>query len=85
MDHLADGLCLQLMNCPLDLFVEHMIYTTYKDMRPIQLLSLFHQEMNNYRGIEKGKRGRLLSERDSQSQQSDEHRHFHASKKYVWN
>ena len=53
MDHLADGLCLQLMNCPLDLFVEHMIYTTYKDMRPIQLLSLFHQEMNNIEGLKK--------------------------------
>ena len=53
MDHLADGLCLQLMNCPLDLFVEHIIYTTYKDMRPIQLLSLFHQEMNNIEGLKK--------------------------------
>lgn len=53
MDHLADGLTLQLMNCPLDLFVEHMIYTTYKDMRPIQLLSLFHQEMNNIEGLKK--------------------------------
>ncbi len=51
MEHLADGLCLQLMNCPLDLFVEHMIYTTYKDMRPIQLVSLFHQEMNNIEGL----------------------------------
>ena len=53
MDHLADGLTLQLMNCPLDLFVEHMIYTTYKDMQPIQLLSLFHQEMNNIEGLKK--------------------------------
>ena len=51
MEHLADGLCLQLMNCPLDLFVEHMIYTTYKDMRPVQLLSLFHQEVNNIEGL----------------------------------
>ena len=53
MEHLADGLCLQLMNCPLDLFVERMIYTTYKDMRPIQLISLYHQEMNNIEGLKK--------------------------------
>ena len=53
MEQLADGLCLQLMNCPLDLFVEHMIYTTYKDMRPIQLLSLFNQEVNNIEGLKK--------------------------------
>lgn len=51
MDHLAEGLSLQLMNCPLDLFVEHMIYTSYKDMRPIQLLSLFQQEMTNIDGL----------------------------------
>lgn len=53
MEHLSDGLTLQLMNCPLDLFVEHMIYTTYKDMQPIQLLSLFHQEMNNIEGLKR--------------------------------
>ncbi len=44
---LADGLGLQLMNCPLDLIVEHMIYTDYKIMRPLQMLSLFHMEHAN--------------------------------------
>ena len=44
---LADGLGLQLMNCPLDLFVEHLIYTDYKIARPIQMLSLFHMEQEN--------------------------------------
>lgn len=47
MAGLADGLGLQLMNCPLDLFVEHLIYTNYKVVRPIQLLSLFHMEQDN--------------------------------------
>ena len=47
MAGLADGLGLQLMNCPLDLFVEHLIYTNYKAVRPIQLLSLFHMEQDN--------------------------------------
>ena len=51
MSGLADGLALQLMNCPLDLFVEHMIYTTYKSVRPIQLLSLFHMETDNIEGV----------------------------------
>ena len=48
---LADGLGLQLMNCPLDLFVEHMIYADYKIARPIQLLSLFHMEQDNINAV----------------------------------
>ena len=47
MLQLADGLGLQLMNCPLDLFVEHMIYRDYEIARPIQMLSLFHMERDN--------------------------------------
>ena len=48
---LADGLGLQLMNCPLDLFVEHLIYTDYKIARPIQMLSLFHMEQDNINAV----------------------------------
>lgn len=51
MAGLADGLGLQLMNCPLDLFVEHMMYTDYPIVRPIQLLSLFHQEVDNVNAV----------------------------------
>lgn len=54
MAGLANGLGLQLMNCPLDLFVEHMIYTDYPIVRPIQLLSLFHQEMDNINSVKQG-------------------------------
>ena len=53
MNGLANGLALQLMNCPLDLFVEHMIYTDYKVVRPIQLLSLFHMELDNINSVKK--------------------------------
>ena len=48
---LADGLGLQLMNCPLDLFVEHNIYSGYQVARPIQLLSLFHMEQDNINAV----------------------------------
>lgn len=48
---LADGLGLQLMNCPLDLMVEHMIYTGYKTVRPLQMLSLFHMERDNINAV----------------------------------
>jgi Tfp pilus assembly protein PilF len=48
---LADGLGLQLMNCPLDLFVEHLIYSKYKIVRPIQMLSLFHMEQDNINAV----------------------------------
>jgi tetratricopeptide (TPR) repeat protein len=54
MAGLANGLGLQLMNCPLDLFVEHMIYTQYPIVRPIQLLSLFHQEEDNIHSVREG-------------------------------
>ncbi len=52
MTQLADGLNLQLMNCPLDLLVEHNIYTTYKQVRPLQLLSLYNTEMENIKNIQ---------------------------------
>ena len=48
---LADGLGLQLMNCPLDLFVEHNIYSGYQIARPIQMLSLFHMEQDNINAV----------------------------------
>jgi Tfp pilus assembly protein PilF len=50
---LADGLGLQLMNCPLDLLVEHMIYTGYHIARPIQMLSLFHMEQENINAVKR--------------------------------
>lgn len=48
---LADGLGLQLMNCPLDLLVEHMIYRDYQIVRPIQMLSLFQMEQDNINAV----------------------------------
>lgn len=48
---LSEGLGLQLMNCPLDLFVEHLIYTDYEVVRPIQMLSLFHMEQDNINSV----------------------------------
>lgn len=41
------GLTLQLMNCPLDMFVEDYIYEHYPMLRPIQMLSMFAQEQEN--------------------------------------
>ena len=48
---LADGLGLQLMNCPLDLLVEHLIYKDYLIARPIQMLSLFRMEQDNINAV----------------------------------
>ena len=60
MAGLADGLGLQLMNCPLDLFVEHLIYMNYKVVRPIQLLSLFHMEQDNIEAVKTGSKDGLF-------------------------
>lgn len=39
------------MNCPLDLFVEDLIYNKIPSLRPVQLLSLFRQEQANVNAI----------------------------------
>ena len=53
MNKLADSLNYQLMNCPLDLFVEHLIFSNYKQVRPLQLISLFHTEVDNINTAQK--------------------------------
>lgn len=57
---MCEGIGTQLSSCPLDLFVEHMMYLDYPIMRPIQLLSLFHMEEVNIDAIKKGEQGGLF-------------------------
>lgn len=45
------GYMLQVMNCPLDLFVEKRMYDKYPIVRAIQLLSLMEQETYNIKAI----------------------------------
>lgn len=47
LDQLYHGLVLHVMNTPLDLFVEDLIYNEHHDMRPAQLNSLFYIEQQN--------------------------------------
>lgn len=60
MTQLADGLNLQLMNCPMDLLVEHNIYATYKQVRPFQLLSLYHTELDNIKNVQSADKGNVF-------------------------
>jgi len=39
-DQLYHGLCLQLYNAPIDLFIEKRLYDQYPDLRPIHILGL---------------------------------------------
>ncbi len=57
---MCEGIGTQLSSCPLDLFVEHMMYSDYPIMRPIQMLSLFHLEEVNIDAIKKGELGGLF-------------------------
>ena len=57
---MCEGIGTQLSSCPLDLFVEHMMYSDYPIMRPIQMLSLFHMEEVNIDAIKKGEQGGLF-------------------------
>ena len=53
-ENLFKGFSLQLMNCPLDLLVEDLIYNNYPEAHPLQLLSLFEQEQENIKSIAQG-------------------------------
>ena len=50
--NLHAGLCSRAMNSPLDLFVEDRIFEKYPRVRPLQLLSLLQQEMDNMKADE---------------------------------
>lgn len=50
------GLGQQLLSGPLDLFVEQLMYDRYAVVRPIQLLSLFHQEQENIKSVRVGEK-----------------------------
>lgn len=43
----------QLLSCPLDLFVDSMIYSDYPQLRPLQFLWLFSEELEFISNLEK--------------------------------
>ena len=51
VEQIHKGYMLQVMNCPLDLFVEKRMYDRYPIVRAIQLLSLMEQETYNIKAI----------------------------------
>ena len=57
---LQDGIALQLMNCPIDLFVEDMLYNEYPAIRPAQLLSLFKMEQENIKSANDTRMGKIF-------------------------
>lgn len=59
VDQMHEGLMLQIMNCPLDLFVEKRMYDKYPIVKAAQLLSLMHQETLNRESIVKGQQSLL--------------------------
>lgn len=52
VNEVFNGLMVQVMNCPLDLFVEQRMFDKFQVIRPIQLLSLLAQEEENIKAIE---------------------------------
>lgn len=57
---MQQGLCLQLMNCALDLIVEDRIYAISPAIRPLQLCALLTQEEENIKGLESVQRSPLV-------------------------
>ncbi|WP_223918636.1 tetratricopeptide repeat protein [Hallella multisaccharivorax] len=44
---ICNVIAMQILNCPLDIFVEDLIYTHYPQLRPVQLLSLLAEEQDD--------------------------------------
>jgi tetratricopeptide (TPR) repeat protein len=42
MNQLYEGICRQIFNAPIDLFIEDFLYENYKELRPYQFLSLYN-------------------------------------------
>lgn len=60
VQQIHSGYMLQVMNCPLDLFVEKRMYDKYPIVRAIQLLSLMEQETYNIKAIKGSERAKLV-------------------------
>lgn len=51
-ENVKSVLFLQVMSCPLDLFVEQRMFIHFKDMRPIQMLSMIAEEQDNIKKMQ---------------------------------
>lgn len=51
VSQLHNGLMVQALNSPLDLYVEQMIYDNYPEMRPLQMLSLVDLHLENIQSV----------------------------------
>ena len=57
------GISLQIMNCPLDLFVERMIYDNYPQIRHLQLLALVENDNMALQGLRMSAKNRVYPDR----------------------
>lgn len=60
VEQIHGGYMLQIMNCPLDLFVEKRMYDKYPTVRAIQLMSLMEQESYNLQAIKGSEKAKLV-------------------------
>lgn len=60
VEQIHRGYMLQVMNCPLDLFVEKRMYDKYPIVRAIQLLSLMEQETYNIKAIKDSENSKFV-------------------------
>lgn len=60
VEQIHRGYMLQVMNCPLDLFVEKRMYDKYPIVRAIQLLSLMEQETYNIKAIKGSEKSKFV-------------------------
>ena len=57
------GISLQIMNCPLDLFVERMIFDNYPQIRHLQLLALVENDNMALQGLRMSAKNRVYPEK----------------------
>ena len=59
LNQLLQGVCSQAMNCIEDMFVEEMLFRQFSELRPLQLLSMYRNELDGANSVREGEKRKM--------------------------
>lgn len=59
LNQLLQGVCSQAMNCIEDMFVEEKLFTEFPELRPLQLLSMYRNELDGANSVREGEKRKM--------------------------
>ena len=59
LNQLLQGVCSQAMNCIEDMFVEEMLFKQFPELRPLQLLSMYRNELDGANSVREGEKRKM--------------------------